>query len=65
MLSDEAKRRDMYVEMQSICSKDGGVVVPMFANYVFGTSTNVATPEKLAGNWELDGMKAAERWWFA
>ena len=35
---DEAKRREMYVEMQQLVSEDGGSVIPVFANYVFGTS---------------------------
>jgi peptide/nickel transport system substrate-binding protein len=61
---DEAKRREMYVEMQRIVSDEGGVVVPMFNNYVFATSTKVAHNE-MAGNWDLDGLKALERWWFA
>ena len=62
---DVDKRRTMYYEMQEIVSNDGGVVVPMFANYVFAASDKVAQPSKLAGNWDVDGMKFAERWWFA
>jgi peptide/nickel transport system substrate-binding protein len=57
---DEAKRREMYVEMQRIVSDEGGVVVAMFNNYVFATSTKVAHNE-MAGNWDLDGLKALER----
>ena len=62
---DEAKRRAMYVEMQTIVSNEGGVVVPMFANNVDVLSTKVATPEIVASNWALDGNKCTERWWFA
>ena len=62
---DEAKRRDMYVEMQQICRDDGGVVVSMFANYVFAVSTAIAHDEQMGGNWDLDGQKCVERWWFA
>ncbi len=62
---DQNKRRDMYVEMQTIVRDEGGVVIPMFANWVMGTSDAVATPEKIAGNWVLDGEKNHERWWFA
>ncbi len=61
---DEAKRREMYVEMQRIVSDEGGVVVPMFANYVFAMRKNVQHGE-MAANWSLDGNKGAERWWFA
>lgn len=62
---DETKRRDMYFEMQAICANEGGVVIPMFANYVMGLSERVAHSEQVAGNWWLDGYRAAERWWFA
>ncbi|SHL19210.1 peptide/nickel transport system substrate-binding protein [Roseovarius marisflavi] len=62
---DEAKRREMYYEMQALCSSDGGVIVPMFANYVFGNSTKVAHTEQMGSNWDVDGMRFIERWWFA
>ena len=62
---DETKRREMYVEMQRICSDEGGVVVPLFNNYVFGMRQNVAHDDKMAGNWGLDGNKGLERWWLA
>ena len=42
----------------------GGVVVPLFNNYVFATSDRIGHGE-LAGNWDLDGSKLTERWWFA
>ena len=61
---DSAKRREMYVEMQRIVSDEGGVVVPLFNNYVFAMSDQVRHGE-LAGNWDLDGSKLTERWWFA
>ena len=61
---DQALRREMYVEMQTIVSNEGGVVVPLFNNYVFATSDKIGHGE-LAGNWDLDGSKLTERWWFA
>ena len=61
---DEAKRREMYVEMQRILSDEGGVVVPLFNNFVFATSTKVEHGP-MQGNWDLDGAKFVERWWFA
>ena len=61
---DEARRADMYREMQTIVRDEGGVVVPMFANYVGASSTKLAH-DKMAGNWDMDGHKAVERWWFA
>ncbi len=62
---DEAKRREMYVEMQRIVSNEGGVVVPMFNNYIFAFSKKVQHGENVAGNGDLDGNKLIERWWFA
>jgi len=44
---------------------DGGTIVPMFAQYVFATSDKVAHDEQMAANWDLDGERWAERWWFA
>ena len=61
---DEAKRRAMYGEMQGIVSNEGGVVIPMFANHIHGLSDKLQHDAKVAGNWEMDGSKSAERWWF-
>ncbi len=61
---DNTRRREMYVEMQRICSDEGGVVVPLFNNYVFGMRQNVQH-DKMGGNWDLDGLKGLERWWMA
>jgi len=62
---DEAKRREMYFEMQRLVNEDGGVVIPMFANYVFALNEAIATPGTLASNWDCDGERWMERWWFA
>jgi peptide/nickel transport system substrate-binding protein len=62
---DEQKRGEMYADMQSIVRDEGGVVVPMFANDVMALSQRVNTGSRVASNWELDGNKCAERWWFA
>lgn len=62
---DEAKRAEMYGEMQEIVRTDGGVVVPMFASYVMGLADKVMHPEVVGANWTLDGFRAIERWWFA
>ena len=60
---DEAKRREMYVEMQTIVHNEGGVIVPMFAQYVAAASDKLAHGE-IAGNMGTDGMRLHERWWF-
>ncbi|MEC8085212.1 MAG: peptide ABC transporter substrate-binding protein, partial [Pseudomonadota bacterium] len=61
---DQKKRRAIYVEMQSILRDDGGAMVPLFNNYVFATSKKIAHGE-MAGNWDLDGNRFMERWWYA
>ena len=62
---DTDKRREMYWEMQSIVNQDGGVIVPMFANYVFATGPDVSVSESFATNWDMDGERWMERWSFA
>jgi peptide/nickel transport system substrate-binding protein len=37
----------------------------MFANNVHALSKKLSHGPDVAANWELDGGKAAERWWFA
>jgi peptide/nickel transport system substrate-binding protein len=61
---DNAKRREMYVEMQRIVRNDGATIVPMFAADLTGVSNKLAY-ENVAADWEMDGMRAPERWWFA
>jgi peptide/nickel transport system substrate-binding protein len=51
--------------MQLLLRDEGGAIVPMYANFVFARSTKVARGEAIAANWELDGWKCIERWWFA
>jgi len=62
---DQAKRRAMYREMQQIVSDEGGVIIPMFANFVSARSVKVARGQSIAANFDLDGWKCIERWWFA
>jgi peptide/nickel transport system substrate-binding protein len=62
---DQAKRREIYVEMQRIVHNEGGAVTPLFASYVHAVSDKLGLPEQMANNWELDGHKQSERWWFA
>ncbi len=62
---DQAKRRETYFEMQKIVSDEGGVIIPMFANYVFALSDKIGHDEKMGADKDLDGTKGMERWWFA
>lgn len=62
---DPKKRREIYVEMQQIVSNEGGVCLPLFTSDVMAYHERLAVPEKVGANWELDGAKNSERWWFA
>lgn len=62
---DRAKRAAMYAEMQELVAEDGGVIVLMFYNYMGAHSDTLAHGNKLAQNWDVDGLKALQRWWFA
>lgn len=61
---DVQKRGELYGELQRTVRDEGSVVIPVFADHVFATSARVKHGE-LAANWELDGLKGLERWWFA
>jgi len=61
---DTEKRREMYYEMQAILNQNGGVIIPMFASYVFATSDKIGHGDQFASNWDLDGERWMERWWF-
>ncbi|MDD9883652.1 MAG: ABC transporter substrate-binding protein [Gammaproteobacteria bacterium] len=62
---NETKRREMYYEMQRIVSDEGGTVVPVFNSYLNANSKKVAHEAQMASNWDKDGQRWAERWWFA
>ncbi len=62
---DENLRREQYFEMQQIVSDEGGIIIPMFANYVGAYSTALAHPEQVSSHWRNDGHRIGERWWFA
>lgn len=59
---DDAKRLEMYGEMQTYIHEQGGTLVPMFANYVNAHSNKFAHGT-VGGNLDLDGMRITERWW--
>lgn len=63
---DDAKRRDIYYEMQRIVSDEGGAIVPMFYNYVSATSKKVQyLDDGWASDADLDGYMGIQHWWFA
>ena len=59
------KRRAMYHEMQQLVRDDGGVIIPMYANYVDARSKKIARGPTIGSNYDLDGWKCIERWWMA
>lgn len=61
---DDARRRELYAECQMLIAEDGGMVAPVFADFLDAKSTKVSTPEAISGDWDLDGNRCAERWWF-
>jgi peptide/nickel transport system substrate-binding protein len=62
---DQAKRREMYYEMQAILNQDGGAIIPMFASYVFSTGPGVQVSENFSSHWDMDGERWMERWYFS
>ena len=59
---DEAKRREMYAEMQRILRDEGGAIVPMFANAI-DARTDKVNHGKVSGITPFDGRRIIERWW--
>lgn len=62
---DSAKRGEQYTEMQMILRDEGGVIIPMFANYVQAVSNKIVNPEQVGNLWQMDNGRMAERWWTA
>ncbi|MEX1234945.1 MAG: ABC transporter substrate-binding protein [Roseovarius sp.] len=61
---DDELRSEMYRDMAILARDDGGTVIPYFPNFVYGKRKNVATTGNYSANWQLDGYRAASRWWF-
>lgn len=62
---DEPRRRELYHELQAILNREGGAIIPMFANYVFATGPDIVPSEELSSHWDMDGERWMERWSFA
>ena len=63
--TDEARRAEMYAEMQKIIHERGGALTPMFASYVNAHSDKLTHGPEVSSSGDLDGLKFVERWWFA
>jgi peptide/nickel transport system substrate-binding protein len=62
---DSDKRREIYTEMQLILNEEGGVVIPMFANFTGAHSTKVTNSGTVGNVYKMDNARVAERWWMA
>jgi len=63
--TDDAKRQVQYGEAQQLLHDDGGAIVAMWANFILAHNKTLAHGPEVAANWENDGNKISERWWFA
>jgi peptide/nickel transport system substrate-binding protein len=61
---DDAKRRALYSECQMLIHEDCGLITPAWADFLDAKSSKVSTDEHISGDWDLDGNRCAERWWF-
>ncbi len=61
--ANQDKRAQIYGEIQEIIHDDGGIVVPVFADFVDAVSNKIGHGE-LSSDWDLDGCRCSERWWF-
>ena len=61
---DEQKRGEMYAEMQQLCRDEGGTIVAFFESFLSARNPRVKHAEKLSSEWQLDGGRAYQRWWF-
>ncbi|MBV9783622.1 MAG: ABC transporter substrate-binding protein [Acidisphaera sp.] len=60
----EEARKDLFWQMQELASEEGGIIVPVFADFLDAASDRVRNvgPNPIR---ELDGQRIAERTWFS
>jgi peptide/nickel transport system substrate-binding protein len=61
--SDPVKRAKIYAEMQQMVHDDCGQIVLVWNTILAANSKNLSHGD-IAGNWEVDGLRLAEKWWF-
>ena len=61
---DDAKRREIYTEMQKIVRDEGGTVVHLFTDHVLAATSKLKFEAPMAGHFEMDGQRGSEKWWF-
>ena len=59
---DEAKRKQMYFDLQSMVSDEGGAVIPVYSNLICAVSDKIAVKNRVSGESPLDGQRNASRW---
>jgi peptide/nickel transport system substrate-binding protein len=59
---DEAKRRQMYSDMSVIVRDEGGLILPMFNDFIDATGPQVGGYEKHPAGEMIDGYALAECW---
>lgn len=60
---NEDKRREMYVEMQSIVRDEGGMIIPLFQSWLHAASSKLKF-KGFSPIWPFDVYSGPERWWF-
>jgi peptide/nickel transport system substrate-binding protein len=60
---DDKKRLELYAECQKIVSDEGATPIPAFALQLSAAGKKCGFKNP-AANWEFDGFRAPERWWF-
>ena len=61
--TDDNERRAMYSEIQRLIHDDGGELIFAFISDLLAFNDKLKF-DAVAGNFELDGMRLPERWWF-
>lgn len=61
---DDSIRRDMYWDMQAICSDQAASLTPMFASDIIAHHDRINHNDTVGASWTMDGLRIAERWWF-
>ena len=59
---DSDARKAQYFEMQEILRDEGGVIIPMFANYVQAVNNRISSPDQIGNLWQMDNARMSERW---
>jgi peptide/nickel transport system substrate-binding protein len=62
---NDSKRREMYWEMQQIVKDKGATVVHLFTDHVIAATSKLKFKKPMAGNFEMDGQRGFEKWWFS